>query len=113
MNNPLIQFSVNIEGYLTTGRYNKIQENMQHIPHPLFSYLMSGLLDSIREDIESCIEESYHKLSVEDFCRTVNWNGSLDEIMQYINAVHSNWVVCDGIIYFPRKMESEKKEKMD
>ncbi|KAK8816142.1 hypothetical protein WA556_001087 [Blastocystis sp. ATCC 50177/Nand II] len=73
MENPLIQFSVHIEGYLTTGRYNKIQEYMQLLPHPLFSYLMAGLVESIRDDIESCIEESYRELSVEDFCRTVNW----------------------------------------
>lgn len=113
MENPLIQFSVHIEGYLTTGRYNKIQEYMQLLPHPLFSYLMAGLLESIREDIESCIEESYHALSVEDFCRTVNWKGSLEEALHYIQETHENWVVRDGVILFPRKVASEKKERME
>lgn len=113
MENPLIQFSVHIEGYLTTGRYNKIQEYMQLLPHPLFSYLMAGLVESIRDDIESCIEESYRELSVEDFCRAVNWKRSLEEVLCHIEEAHGNWVVRDGVIVFPRRVASEKKERME
>ena len=49
--NPLIQFSVNIEGYLTTGRYNRIQECMENLPNEHFVHLMDYLVNSIREDI--------------------------------------------------------------
>ena len=112
MENPLIQFSVQIEGYLTTGRYNRIQECVRQLPHPLFSYLMTGLLESIREDIENCVEESYSQLSVQEFGKLVGWTGSEDEMLQSIRERHGAWVVRDGVIVFPRREVSEEKEKM-
>lgn len=111
MENPLIQFSVQIEGYLTTGRYNRIQECVRQLPHPLFSYLMTGLLESIREDIENCVE-SYSQLSVHEFGKLVGWTGSEDSMLQSIRERHSAWVVRDGVIVFPRREVSEEKEKM-
>ena len=112
MENPLIQFSVQIEGYLTTGRYNRIQECVRQLPHPLFSYLMTGLLESIREDIENCVEESYSQLNVQEFGKLVGWTGSEDDMLQSIRERHSAWVVRDGVIVFPRREASEEKEKM-
>lgn len=84
----MIQFSVNIEGYLTTGRYNRIQECLQTLPHPIFANLMDYLLDSIREDIENCIEVSYKKLHIQEFCNMINWKGSVEEAAQYISQQH-------------------------
>jgi hypothetical protein len=94
MESPLIQFSVNIEGYLTTGRYNKIQECMGNLPDPIFSHLMKYLLDSIRSDIENCIEVSYHWISLTDFCKISGMNGSMDEIKEYIRKVHVGLKSC-------------------
>ena len=112
MENPLIQFSVQIEGYLTTGRYNRIQECVRQLPHPLFSYLMTGLLESIREDIENCVEESYSQLSVQEFGKLVGWTGSENDMLQSIRERHGTWMVRDGVIVFPRREVSEEKEKM-
>lgn len=84
----MIQFSVLIEGYLTTGRYNRIQECMQNLPNPIFSHLMDYLLESIREDIESCIEVSYKQLSLQEYCQTVNWKGTVEEAAIYISQNH-------------------------
>ena len=88
LTNPMIQFSVHIEGYLTTGRYNRIQECMQNLPNPIFSHLMDYLLESILEDIESCIEVSYKQLSLQEYCQTVNWKGTVEEAAAYIAQNH-------------------------
>lgn len=84
----MIQFSVNIEGYLTTGRYNRIQECVQNLPHPIFSHLMDYLVESIREDIENCIEVSYKQLHIQEYCRLVNWKSSIDEAASFISQNH-------------------------
>ena len=86
--NPLIQVSVNIEGYLTTGRYNRIQECMENLPNEHFVHLMDYLVNSIREDIENCIEVSYKQMSCQDYCKCINWQGTVEEAMNYIIQNH-------------------------
>ncbi|KAK8789423.1 hypothetical protein WA588_001308, partial [Blastocystis sp. NMH] len=104
LQSPLIQFSVNIEGYLTTGRYNMIQECMHHLPNPIFSHLMTSLLQSIRTDIESCIEVSYREISVNEFVKTIGWTDSLPTLFELIRSQHPSWVIEEDKIVFPRKM---------
>ena len=43
----------------------------------------------------------------------VNWQGSVEEALHHIAENHGNWVVKEGVILFPRKVMSEKKERME
>lgn len=43
----------------------------------------------------------------------MNWKGSLEEVLCHIEETHGNWVVRDGVIVFPRRVTSEKKERME
>ena len=113
LQSPLIQFSVNIEGYLTTGRYNKIHECMNKLPNPIFSHLMVYLLHSIRADIENCVEVSYRQLDLGEFARIINWADSPDDLIQYIHSQHPNWVIDQNhVLSFPHKVfESQEITK--
>lgn len=111
MLSPLIQFSIDVEGYLTTGRYSKLQECMQHLPDEMFSHLMRYLLESIQEDIESCIEVSFREMSLDQFLTMINWKGSLDDLLKHIQETHGNrWEVRDGMIFFPVKRVEDAME---
>ena len=133
LQSPLIQFSVNIEGYLTTGRYNKIHECMNKLPNPIFSHLMVYLLHSIRylrmdriryrADIENCVEVSYRQMDLSEFARIINWADSPDDLIQYIHSQHvflvctihsqPNWIIDqNNILSFPHKvLESQEITK--
>lgn len=133
LQSPLIQFSVNIEGYLTTGRYNKIHECMNKLPNPIFSHLMVYLLHSIRQfllegvnrrsDIENCVEVSYRQLDLGEFARIINWADSPEDLIQYIRSQHvsfgccielqPNWVIDQNhVLSFPHVvMESQEITK--
>ena len=111
MLSPLIQFSIDVEGYLTTGRYSKLQECMQHLPDEMFSHLMRYLLESIQEDIESCIEVSFREMSLDQFLTMINWKGSSDDLLKHIQETHGNrWEVRDGMIFFPVKRVEDAME---
>lgn len=111
MLSPLIQFSIDVEGYLTTGRYSKLQECMQHLPDEMFSHLMRYLLESIQEDIESCIEVSFREMSIDQFSTMINWKGSADELIEHVQKTHGDrWEVRDGMIFFPVKKVEDAME---
>lgn len=112
MSNPFVQFSIATEGYLTTGRYSKLQESMQHLPDPIFSDLMKYLLESVQKDMESCIEVSFNEMSLAQYCAMINWKGSADGAIQHIHQLHGErWKVGeDGMIHFPVKQTENTME---
>ena len=68
---------------------------MQNLPHPIFSHLLDYLVDSIREDIESCIEVSYKQLGIQEFCQMINWKGTVEEAARFITEQHV--IACNRI----------------
>jgi 26S proteasome regulatory subunit N12 len=54
---------VEIEQYLMEGRYNKVFIARHSVPAPSYSFFMEFLLKTIRDEIASCIEKAYERLS--------------------------------------------------
>ena len=75
---------------------------MQNLPHPIFSHLINYLVDSIREDIENCIEISYKQLAIQEYCQMINWKGTVEEAALFI-AEHHVCCYCELNLLMDRK----------
>ncbi|EDV97156.1 26S proteasome non-ATPase regulatory subunit 8 [Drosophila grimshawi] len=52
-----------LENYFMEGRYNKILQAKKSMPSELYADFMDMLVGTVREEIASCLEKSYEKMS--------------------------------------------------
>ncbi|XP_074786842.1 26S proteasome non-ATPase regulatory subunit 8 [Athene noctua] len=67
--NVYIKHPVSLEQYLMEGRYNKVFLAKGNIPAESYTFFMDILLDTIRDEIASCIEKAYEKLLFKEATR--------------------------------------------
>uniref|UniRef100_A0A0N5BVQ4 26S proteasome non-ATPase regulatory subunit 8 n=1 Tax=Strongyloides papillosus TaxID=174720 RepID=A0A0N5BVQ4_STREA len=65
-NNPYISTPVKLEQYINEGAFNKVVLSEKTIPSPYFMAFVRILMDTVRDEIATNIEESFQKLSKED-----------------------------------------------
>jgi len=64
--NIYIKHPVQIEQYLMEGSYNKVFLARNNVPAASYRFFMDNLLDTIRDEIASCIEKAYEKISFKE-----------------------------------------------
>jgi len=65
--NKSIQFVIELEQFLSEGSYNKVLAARKRTPSKLYSWLLESLEETVREEIGSCIEVSYPRISLVSF----------------------------------------------
>ncbi|KAH8368936.1 hypothetical protein KR200_006792, partial [Drosophila serrata] len=62
-NNNFIKPVLNLENYFMEGRYNKILQAKKSLPAEIYANFMDMLVDTARDEIASCVEKSYEKMT--------------------------------------------------
>jgi len=65
-NNTYITYPVRLEQFIMEGSYNKVIDTKGNVPAASYSYFIEILLDTIRDEIASCMEKSYEKISASE-----------------------------------------------
>ncbi|XP_030385025.1 26S proteasome non-ATPase regulatory subunit 8 [Scaptodrosophila lebanonensis] len=63
LENPFIQPVLALENYYMEGRYNKILQAKRSMPSAIYASFMDMLVNTARDEIASCMEKSYDKMS--------------------------------------------------
>eukprot|EP00095_Tigriopus_kingsejongensis_P005493 maker-scaffold619_size123246-snap-gene-0.32 protein:Tk05493 transcript:maker-scaffold619_size123246-snap-gene-0.32-mRNA-1 annotation:"26s proteasome non-atpase regulatory subunit 8" len=99
-NNPYIRNPVRLEQFIMEGNYNKVIMMKDNVPAESYSFFIDKLLDTIREEIASCMEKAYEQISSRDCARMLQlepkaanqliaqrgWNLGADGIIRFQEA---------------------------
>ncbi|XP_070805469.1 26S proteasome non-ATPase regulatory subunit 8 [Pituophis catenifer annectens] len=67
--NVYIKHPVSLEQYLMEGSYNKVFLAKGNIPAESYAFFIDILLDTVRDEIASCIEKAYEKILLNEATR--------------------------------------------
>ncbi|CAD5123904.1 DgyrCDS12211 [Dimorphilus gyrociliatus] len=67
--NIYIRHPVSIEQYLMEGAYNKVFLAKGNVPAESYIFFMNILLNTIRDEIASCLEKAYNKIDFSEAAR--------------------------------------------
>ncbi|OZC11686.1 SAC3/GANP family protein [Onchocerca flexuosa] len=81
-NNPYITTPVKLEQSLMEGVYNKVVLTEKNIPSPYYAFFIRISMDTIRDEIASCIECSFKKVSQKDAAQLLLFN-NVNEIIPF------------------------------
>uniref|UniRef100_A0A915PKT4 CSN8/PSMD8/EIF3K domain-containing protein n=1 Tax=Setaria digitata TaxID=48799 RepID=A0A915PKT4_9BILA len=79
-NNPYINTPVKLEQSLIEGAYHKIILTEKNIPSPYYELFMRISMDTVRDEIASCMERAFIKISQCDAARLLLFN-DISEMM--------------------------------
>ncbi|XP_076242485.1 regulatory particle non-ATPase 12 [Calliopsis andreniformis] len=103
--NVYIRHPLSLEQYLMEGSYNKIFLAKDNVPDASYNFFTDILLNTVRDEIGTCMESAYDKISIQDAARMLNLTS--EEDMKAF-AAKKNWTLAkDGYFYF--STASEKK----
>ncbi|XP_046749591.1 26S proteasome non-ATPase regulatory subunit 8 [Diprion similis] len=103
-----IRHPLSLEQYLMEGSYNKIFLAKGNVPAVSYNFFIDILLNTIRDEIGTCMENAYDKISVKDALRMLNLTTER-EIKTF--ATKKNWNLGnDSYFYFgiPNEKKSEE-----
>lgn len=81
-NNPYISTPVKLEQSLMEGVYNKVILTEKNIPSPYYALFIHISMDTVRNEIASCIECSFKKVSQKDAAQLLLFN-NVGEIVPF------------------------------
>ncbi|XP_052700636.1 26S proteasome non-ATPase regulatory subunit 8-like [Crassostrea angulata] len=103
-NNIYIKHPVSMEQYLMEGSYNKVFLAKGNVPAENYNFFIDILLDTIRNEIASCIEKAYEKIALNEAARMLFFENA-KPMKDY--AVQRGWTLPpDGFFHF----QHEKKD---
>lgn len=111
LNDFNVQHPVNLEQSLMEGAYNQVFESRSVVPAESFYFFMDILLDTVREEIASCIQSSFDSLAVADAVKLLR----LEAEQERLNDIAANlgWVVDGGRVLFPSRTETTTSIRSD
>jgi len=109
--NVYVSTPVQLEQYLMEGTYNKIFLSKSNVPSPHYTYFIETLLDTVRDEIASCIAKAYDRLNVSEAARLLFFDGksASQDVSNY--AIKKGWILADdksGFVFI-----SDKDRKTD
>jgi len=103
-NNVYIRHPVSMEQYIMEGSYNKILHAKGNVPAESFKYFIDILLNTVRDEIASCLEKSYPEMSCADASRMLSLPpGDLDTYSK-----QRNWCIKSGKLYW--QVDTDKED---
>lgn len=104
--NPYIKHPVSLEQYLMEGCYNKIFNAKSRVPSKDYNVFMDVLLRTVRQEIATCLERAYKKISLKDATRKLYFaNG--DDTRAF--GAKRNWRLDEGNFFrFESELQTEE-----
>merc|ERR1711872_519288 len=105
-NNVYIKHPVSLEQYIMEGSYNKVLLAKGNVPAESYNFFIDILMDTVRNEIASCLEKAYKDISCADAARMLSI--SAGDINAY--AAERKWQISGGRLQF-RGTDSENEEQ--
>lgn len=87
-----IDHVVQMEQCLMEGRYNKVHAGRADVPHEYYTVFMDILMETIREEVASCVEQAYEGLDTGELRKML----MLDNHEETLNfAADHGWEISD------------------
>ncbi|XP_033244469.1 26S proteasome non-ATPase regulatory subunit 8-like [Drosophila miranda] len=77
-----------LENYFMEGRYNKILEAKKSLPSEIYGNFMDMLVLTAREEIASCIEKSYLKMTPKQAAQRLGLRAGGKELLELVERRH-------------------------
>jgi len=104
--NMYIRHPVSLEQYIMEGSYNKVLLAKGNVPAESYNFFIDILMDTVRNEIASCMEKAYADISCSDAARMLNI--SAKDMSNY--AAKRNWSVSGGRLEFLDLAKREQEE---
>lgn len=105
-NNVYIRHPVSLEQYIMEGSYNKVLLAKGNVPAESYNFFIDILMDTVRNEIASCMEKAYADISCGDAARMLSIpSGDMGDY-----AAKKNWVMEGGRLRFIDLAAREKEE---
>jgi len=95
--NAFISMPVNLEQSLMEGAYNKVTLNQKAIPSPYYEVFVRVLMDTVRNDIATCMEKSFKHLLVKDATQMLLFQSD-DQLLAF--AKSRGWQIDKDVLRF-------------
>jgi len=95
--NIYISHPVSIEQFLMEGSYNKVFVSKDQVPSDYYKFFIYILLETIRGEIATCIEQTYENISVKEADRLLFFD-SQPEFLQLANK--QKWTITGNNLVF-------------
>lgn len=106
--NVYIRHPLSLEQYLMEGSYNKIFLAKGNVPAASYNFFIDILLNTVRNEIGTCMESAYDKISVQDALKMLNLSTEKD--LEVI-ANKKNWTSTNnGYFHFSTNNEKKTEE---
>merc|ERR1712141_429816 len=74
--NVYIKHPVSLEQYIMEGSYNKVLSLKGNVPAESYNFFFDILLNTVRDEIASCLEKAYKTIGCVDAGRMLNLSGA-------------------------------------
>ncbi|CAG9531936.1 unnamed protein product [Cercopithifilaria johnstoni] len=112
--NSYIKIPVALEQSLIEGAYHKIMLTEKNIPSPYYALFIRISMDTVRDEIASCMERAFIKISQRDAARLLLFN-DVNEMMSF--AEKRGWkssMYGRGVMYvFDHAQETHVEPRID
>jgi len=102
-NNVYIRHPVSLEQYIMEGSYNKVLLAKGNVPAESYNFFIDILMDTVRNEIASCLEKAYKDISCADGARMLSIPAG--EMAQY--AKGRNWEVAGSRLRYRQDNQQE------
>ena len=108
-NNPYIRCPVTLEQFIMEGSYNKVLMLKDNLPAESYAFFVDKLLDTIRDEIASCMEKAYDSITVKECAKMLQLDTRTTN--KYISE--KGWNVVSVGKEQKIKFEHEGEDKMN
>merc|ERR1719230_1976917 len=105
LSNVYIKHPVSLEQYIMEGSYNKVLSLKGNVPAESYNFFFDILLNTVRDEIASCLEKAYKTIGCVDAGRMLNLSGS--EMTEF--ARKRDWKVTGERFVF--RCEAKQEER--
>ncbi|XP_023319554.1 26S proteasome non-ATPase regulatory subunit 8 [Eurytemora carolleeae] len=102
--NIYIRHPVSLEQYIMEGSYNKVLLAKGNVPAESFNYFIDILLNTVRNEIASCMEKAYNDMSCSDAARMLSIEQG--ELESY--GAERGWIVSKGRLAWKKEGGGEE-----
>ncbi|BFF89331.1 26S proteasome non-ATPase regulatory subunit 8 [Drosophila madeirensis] len=110
LQNSFIMPVLALENYFMEGRYNKILQAKKSMPSEIYGNFMDMLVHTAREEIASCIEKAYLKMSPKQAAQRLGLKVGGKELLELVKRRH--WTVDAEGNYDYASLNTKPKEEI-
>lgn len=106
---PGIKFCTQLDQHLVVGSYDQVLVSAANPPVQSYSFFLTSLLETVRENIGQCVSAAYDNLTVVAATGMLMFN-SKEETLAFIEEYYPSWIVNGDIILLSKNKIDKSKE---